>query len=84
MNHFTVPSFWQAYDRLPRNIQALVDKNFELLKENPKHPSLHFKKIDKYWSARVGIYYRVLAVEIEEGLLWFWIGTHTDYDKLVR
>ncbi len=44
MNHFTVPSFWKNYDSLSKNIQALADKNFELLKENPKHPSLHLKK----------------------------------------
>ncbi len=84
MNHFTVPSFWKNYDSLSKNIQALADKNFELLKENPKHPSSHFKKIDKYWSVRVGLNYRSLAVEVEEGILWFWIGTHSDYDKLLK
>ncbi len=46
MNHFTVPSFWKGYASLPPTIQTLANKNFELLKENPKHPSLHFKKID--------------------------------------
>ena len=84
MNHFTVPSFWKNYDSLSKNIKALADKNFELLKENPKHPSLHFKKIDKYWSVRVGLNYRSLAVEVEEGVLWFWIGTHSNYDKLLK
>jgi hypothetical protein len=83
MNHFTVPSFWKSYDFLPKSTQALADKNYELLKINPKHPSLHFKKIDKYWSVRIGLYYRALAVEIEEGILWFWIGTHSEYDKLI-
>ena len=83
MNHFTVPSFWKSYDSLPKSTQALADKNYELLKKNPKHPSLHFKKIDKYWSVRIGLYYRALAVEIEEGILWFWIGTHSEYDKLI-
>jgi len=83
MNHYTVPSFWKCYDSLPKNTQKLADKNFELLKKNPQHPSLHFKKIDKYWSARVGIYYRSLAVEVDEGILWFWIGNHSDYDKLI-
>jgi len=84
MTHFTVPSFWKEYNSLPKNIQNLADKNFLILKENPKHPSLHFKKIDKYWSVRVGLNYRSLAVEIEDGLLWFWIGSHTMYDKLIK
>ena len=83
MNHITVPSFWKNYDSLTKNTQDLADKNYELLKSNPKHPSLHFKKIDKYWSVRVGLYYRALAVEIDEGILWFWIGTHSEYNKLV-
>lgn len=84
MKHFTVPSFWKNYDELSPRIQALADKNFELLKKNPKHPSLHFKKIEKYWSVRVGLNYRSLAVEVEEGVLWFWIGNHAMYDKLVK
>ena len=84
MKHFTVPSFWKKYAGLSPRIQALADKNFELLKANPKHPSLHFKKIDKYWSVRVGLNYRSLGVETEEGLVWFWIGNHAMYDKLSR
>ena len=84
MNHFTVTSFWKSYDTLSKKTQNLADKNFELLKNNPKHPSLHFKTIGKYWSVRIGIYYRALAVEVDEGLLWFWIGNHSDYDKLIK
>ena len=71
MNHHASSSFWQAYGRLPRQVQELADANFELLKENPKHPSLHLKKVGPYWAARVGIRYRALAVEVEDGLLWF-------------
>jgi len=82
MRHFASPSFWECYGNLPPSIQDL-DRSFDLLKANPNHPSLHLKKVGKYWSARVGRRYRALAVEIEEGLLWFWIGTHAEYDKLV-
>ena len=46
MNHYTVPSFWKCYDSLSQSTQKLADKNFELLKKNSQHPSLHFKKID--------------------------------------
>lgn len=84
MRYFTSPSFWECYAKLPPRIQELADKNFELLKANPRHPSLQLKKAGKYWSVRVGIKHRGLAVEIEEGLLWFWIGTHAEYDRLVR
>jgi len=26
---------------------------------------------------------RALAADIEDGILWFWIGTHAEYDQLV-
>jgi hypothetical protein len=84
MRHFASPAFWEEYQNLPPAIQTIADKSFELLKTNPNHPSLHLKKIGRYWSARVGRRYRALAVEIEDGLLWFWIGTHADYDLLVK
>lgn len=83
MKFFASPSFWVCYKELPLFIQKLADRNFAYLKTNPKHPSLHLKKVGKYWSARVGKKYRVLGVKIEEGLIWFWIGTHAEYDKLV-
>jgi len=65
-------------------VQSLADKAFALLKQDPRHPSLHFKKAGKFWSARVGIQYRVLGVTVPDGVLWFWIGSHADYDRLVR
>ena len=73
--------------RLPkasRSVREVADRNYALLKDNPKHPSLHFKKVGQYWSVRVGLRYRALAVEVDEGLLWFWIGSHSDYDALMR
>jgi hypothetical protein len=82
--HFASPSFWTAYHALPISVQKNADKNFELLKANPKHPSLHLKKVGRYRSARIGIHYRALAVDAEDGLLWFWIGSHTEYDRLIK
>ena len=84
MNHFASPSFWSSYEALPLLVKRVADKNYEILKANPKHPSLHLKKINRYWSVRIGIHYRALAVEIEDGLLWFWIGSHAEYDKLIK
>jgi hypothetical protein len=84
MKHFANLAFWACYKRLPLPIQQLADKNFKLLKDDAEHPSLHLKKVGKYWSVRVGRKYRALAVEVEEGLIWFWIGTHAEYDKLIK
>lgn len=83
MKHFAPKEFWQAYHRLPKSVQKLADKNFELLKQNPTHPSLNFKKVGRLRSARVGIHFRALAVEDGEDLVWFWIGPHAEYDKII-
>lgn len=83
MKHWTSPDFWSCYRRLPAPIQRLADTNYALLKADPHHPSLHFKKIERYRAVRVGLHYRALAVEVPDGLLWFWIGSHSDYDKLL-
>ena len=83
MNHFASPSFWDAYEKLPKSIQKLADKNYTLLKDNPRHQSLHFKRVNEYWAVRVGIHYRALAIEVDDGILWFWIGSHSQYDKLI-
>ena len=83
MRHFASPSFWEAYTKLPESVRALADKNYALLKENPRHPSLQLKKVGRFWSVRVGSRYRALAVEVDDGLPWFWIGSHADYDAIV-
>jgi hypothetical protein len=84
MKHHADPDFWQLFDALPTKVQKLARKNFVLLKSNPKHPSLHFKRVGQYWSVRVGLEHRALADEARDALLWFWIGTHKDYEKLIK
>ena len=84
MKHFATAQFWKAYETLPQNVRALADKNFALLRANPQHPLLALKKIGRFRSARVGMRYRALAVEIDKGLLWFWIGSHADYDAFIK
>ena len=64
-------------------MRRLADSNFALLKSDPSHPSLSFRPVGGFWSVRVGLHYRALAVEAGEDLLWFWIGHHAEYDRLV-
>lgn len=84
MPHYASPAFWDCYDALPPPVRATADKAFALLKDKPGHPSLHLKRVGRFWSVRVGLSYRALAVPVADGLLWFWIGTHGDYDRLIR
>ena len=74
--------FWALYEKLPKDIQGLADKNFALLKENPEHPSLYLKTVGRYWSIRIGEKNRAVGVEVgDEGLLWCWIGSHAEYES---
>jgi len=84
LKHFTTPEFWFHYRQLPDPIQQLADKSFALLQSNPYHPSLRLKKVGVFWSARVSLRYRALAKEREEGLVWFWIGPHDQYDRFLE
>jgi len=81
--HRTTTRFWSCFDALPQSVQQLARKNFELLKNNPRHPSLHFKKVGKLSAARVGRNHRALAIEDDDGYIWLWIGTREDYDRLL-
>ncbi len=86
MKHFALPRFWRYYQALPEQVKRVADRNFKQLKANPYHPSLHFKKVGRrkqLWSVRVGEHYRALGRDKPEGVVWFWIGTHGDYDKLL-
>ncbi len=84
MNHQATAEFRSSYDSLPESVRSLADADFELLKANPRHPSLHLKEsVDSglsAWACVTGS----LAVRDSETLLWFWIGTHGQYDKIVH
>ena len=84
MRHRTTPRFWAHYGNLPEEVRDLADKNFRLLQRDLRYPSLQFKEVGNVWSARVGLAHRALVVEDGEDFLWVWIGTHDDYDRLLR
>lgn len=83
MIHRATPRFWASYAALPDAVQRLADKCFALLKADARHPSLQLKKVGRFWSVRVGLHHRSLGVEDGDNLVWFWIGSHGDYDKLL-
>ena len=82
--HRTTRRFWNCYAHLPEAVQRVARQNFELLKQNPAHPSLHFKKVGKFWSVRAGMGHRALAVEDGPDFVWVWIGTHAEYNRLTK
>lgn len=88
MEHRATEGFWRAYEGLPEALKNRANKQFSLLKNNPQHPSLQFKKVGEshgqaVWSARVTLNYRALALQRDYGFLWFWIGDHKDHELLI-
>jgi hypothetical protein len=81
--HRATPQFWERLEKLPESVQSLARRNFELLKQNPGHPSLRFKKVGRFWSARVRSNHRALAVQDGPDFIWVWIGDHDEYDRLI-
>jgi hypothetical protein len=68
----------------PKTSSGATDKQFALLMENPRHPSLQLKPVGEFWSARVTDNYRVLAFREETVFTWFWIGSHDEYVKILK
>jgi hypothetical protein len=62
----------------------LADEAYQTLLADPHHPALRFKRLGRFWSVRVGLHYRPLAIEHEGNVVWFWIGPHAQYDRIVR
>jgi hypothetical protein len=87
MRSLLTDDFIDCFSKLPANVKELARKNYKLWKRNPSHPGLNFKPIGKRlpaFSIRIGIGWRALAVKDNDDILWFWIGSHTEYDKLIK
>ncbi len=82
----TTRQFWRLFRDLPPEVQQEAKRAYRLFCADPAHPGLHFKKLegeDDIYSVRIGLGYRALAVMKESRLVWYWIGSHSDYDRLV-
>ena len=78
--------FRARFDALPESVQQQANYVYHLFAANPAHPGLDFKQVSKKgptYSARIGIHYRALAIRKPDHWLWFWIGRHAEYDKLL-
>lgn len=84
MRSSTTRSFRSRFRQLPPDVQRLARKAFRLWLQNPLHPSLHFKKVGAFWSARVSANYRALAIVKGGVARWSWIGPHEEYERQIR
>jgi hypothetical protein len=80
------PRFRELFQALPVEVQNLAVKNYRLWRRDPRHPSLRFRRMrgsaDRF-SVRIGDHYRALGRQSGEKMIWVWIGTHAEYDRLV-
>jgi hypothetical protein len=86
MRSFTSRRFRDLYAELPKDIQLRASRAYRLFRRNPAHPGLSFKKVeasDDVYSVRVGLGYRALGRVDGDLVVWFWIGPHTEYDRLL-
>ena len=84
MKHLASAGFWARYAMLPAEVRAQADKSYALLRLDLRHPSLHFKRIGRLWSARVSENYRALGIKAPGGVMWSWIGSHAEYQRLLK
>ena len=87
MTSVTTERFRRALDALPIDVQRRARRAYAAFRQDPEHPSLRFKPVrtmPPIYSARVGLGYRALAVRDGGTWIWFWIGNHADYDRLLR
>ncbi len=84
MKSKTNHNFWICFNALPLEIQKLARKNFLVWQNNSRHPSLRFRPHSNgRWSVRIGDHYRAIGYVAEDGtLVWTWIGSHENYNKL--
>jgi hypothetical protein len=83
----TTDGFWKCYKELPEQVRKEAKRAYKSFKSNPYHPSLHFKRIHStraIFSLRITKDYRAVGIEQDKQIIWFWIGSHGDYDKLLK
>jgi hypothetical protein len=79
------PKIWRRYNAPAPDVQKPADKNFQLFRINPRHPSLRFeRKAPELCPVRVSSGHRAQARQLDDNLIWLWIGTHDEYERILR
>ena len=87
MTSRTTDRFRKLFKQLPPHIQRQARRAFRVFQKNPRHPSLRFKRVhpsQPIYSVRIGIGWRAVGVREGEDMIWYWIGSHADYDREVE
>lgn len=87
MNSQLTEDFITCFRELPEEVRQHARRNYQRWRENPQHPSLAFRRVhntEPIYSVRIGIGWRALGLLDGDTITWFWIGSHAEYDHLLR
>lgn len=87
MKSVTTERFRRCFENLPQSVQEQARRTYRQWKDNPNHPTLNYKQVhasQQIYSVRIVLHYRALAVQAEQTVIWFWIGSHEDYNNTVN
>ena len=87
MNSRVTEDFLDCFRKLPDDVQGRARKSYRLWKENPAHPGVRFKCVharERIYSVRIGLGWRALGLLEGDTVTWFWVGSHADYEALIR
>ena len=82
----TSPEFRDSFRKLNPEIQLKVQRAYELFKDNPRHPGLKFKRVQgmrNRYSVRIDSNYRALGRVHGNVIIWYWVGPHNEYDRMM-
>ena len=80
-------AFDKLYAKLDSTVQVLAEAAYEQYRRDPRLVRYAFKGRRKgvpVYGARLNENWRALAVEKDGETYWFWIGIHTDYDRILK
>jgi len=87
MKSQALPQFWKLYHQLPKSVQSRASKAYRIWQQDPNTPGLYFKRVGNarpVYSARIGEDYRALGLLHGDTVTWFWIGSHDEYERLLK
>ena len=86
MTSQTTAAFWKLYEALPPEIQRQAQAAYSKFEADPYNAGLRFKQVHEIkpiFSVRISRDYRAVGIKNRDDIIWFWIGSHSDYDKLL-
>jgi hypothetical protein len=86
VNSHRTARFHKAFAALPPQVQEQAREAYRFFKQDPQHPSLRFKLVhstQRVYSVRINDDYRALGARDGQDIVWFWIGPHDEYIKMI-